>query len=65
VQFQHRYLSVEQAAEFLQVSPKSLRNRTGPKAQDPLPPGVIKRVGRLLRLDRVAIEKHLETHNRL
>jgi len=62
---QPRYLTAKQAAKFLQVSVKSLRNRTGPRAQDPLPPGVVKRVGKLLRFDIQAIEKHLETHDRL
>jgi predicted DNA-binding transcriptional regulator AlpA len=46
-----RLLSVEQAARFLGIAPKTLRNRIGPRAKHPFPVRP-KKIGKRVLFDR-------------
>jgi len=43
-----RLLSVEEAATYLGISPKTIRNQLGPKAQRPFPVRPVRVAGRVL-----------------
>lgn len=57
---QRRLLSLEQTAEILGVSLRSLYNRCGKKSRNPLP-FRIRRIGRLVRVDMQDLLKYLES----
>lgn len=50
MQVKQRLLKIEDAAQYLGISPKTLRNRLGPRAQDPFPVRP-KRIGRRVLFD--------------
>ena len=55
-----RLLSVEQAAGYLGVSPKTIRNRLGPKAPDPFPVKA-KRIGRRVLFDVRDLDSYIDS----
>ncbi len=57
---QRRLLSLEETAQFLGVSVRTLYNRCGKKSRNPLPFRV-KRIGKLVRVDIVELLKYLES----
>ena len=54
-----RWLSVEEAAEYVGLAPRTLYNKTGPRAKRPFPVKP-KRLGRSVRFDRLEIDRYLE-----
>jgi predicted DNA-binding transcriptional regulator AlpA len=50
-EIQPRLLNVEQAARFLGIAPKTLRNRIGPRAKHPFPVRP-KKIGKRVLFDR-------------
>ena len=55
-----RWLSVEEAAEYLGLAPRTLYNQTGPRAKRPFPVKP-RRLGRSVRFDRLEIDAYLES----
>jgi len=55
-----RLLKVEEAAEVLGISPRTIYNSIGPKAKKKFPIKV-KRIGRSIRFDVADIEKFIKT----
>ena len=53
-----RLLTVAQAAEYLNISARSLYNRTGPRAKNPFPVRP-KRIGRSLRFDKQELDRFI------
>jgi len=54
-----RLLSVEQAARFLGIAPKTLRNRIGPRAKHPFPVRP-KKIGRRVLFDRRDLNTYVD-----
>jgi predicted DNA-binding transcriptional regulator AlpA len=55
-----RLLSVEETAEYLGISPRSLYNRTAPKSRNPFPVKP-KRIGKLVKFDINDLDQYIET----
>ena len=55
-----RLYSVEEAAEFLNISPRSIYNRTGRKSKNPFPVR-FKRIGKLIKFDIRDLEAYVES----
>jgi hypothetical protein len=58
--FEPRLLTVELAAQYLGLAPKTLRNRLGPKAVDPFPIKP-KRIGRKVLFDRQDLDAFVDS----
>ena len=56
----NRLMSVEEAAEYLNVSPRTLYNRIAPKSKNPFPVRP-KRIGKLVRFDRGQLDQWIDT----
>lgn len=56
----NRLMSVEEAAEYLNVSPRTLYNRIAPKAKNPFPVRP-KRIGKLVRFDRGQLDQWIDS----
>lgn len=54
-----RLLSVEEAARFLGIAPKSLRNRIGPRAKYPFPVRP-KKIGKRVLFDRIDLNTYVD-----
>jgi len=54
-----RMLSVEEAAVYLGLSPRTIYNGTGPKSKDPFPVKP-KRIGKLVRFDIRDLDKFVD-----
>lgn len=54
-----RLYSVEEAAQFLGLQPRSIYNRIAPKSKRPFPVKV-KRIGKLCKFDLRDLEKYVE-----
>lgn len=54
-----RLLSVEEAGEYLGLSPRTIYNRIGPRAKKKFPVKPI-RIGKLVKFDRVDLDAHIE-----
>jgi hypothetical protein len=54
-----RLLSVEGAAKYLSISPKTIRNRLGPKAPDPFPVKP-KRIGKRVLFDVEDLDAYVD-----
>ncbi len=63
---QKRYLTIPEAAELLGISVYTLRNRVAPSAEKPFEingkPFKVIRAGRLVRFDRIALEKAMNSN---
>ena len=59
VKINPRLLGVENAARFLGIAPKTLRNRLGPRAPDPFPVKP-KRIGKKVLFDIRDLEKYVD-----
>lgn len=55
-----RLLSIEQTAGYLGVSPKTIRNRLGPKAPNPFPVRP-KRIGRRVLFDVRDLDNYVDS----
>ena len=55
-----RLLTIEEAANFLGLSPRSIYNRIGPRSPNPFPVKP-KRIGKLVRFDLRDLEKFVES----
>ena len=56
----NRLMSVEEAAEYLNVSPRTLYNRIAPKAKNPFPVRP-KRIGKLVKFDRIQLDEWIDS----
>jgi hypothetical protein len=54
-----RLLSIEQAARFLGIAPKTLRNRIGPRAEHPFPVRP-KKIGKRVLFDRRDLNTYVD-----
>jgi hypothetical protein len=59
-QIRPRMLSVEEAARYIGIAAKTIRNRTGPKASDPFPIKP-KRIGSRVLFDVKDLDAYLDT----
>ena len=57
---QKRFLSVNETAAYLNISPRTIYNKTGRKAKEKFPVRP-KRVGRCVRFDIKDIEKYIDS----
>lgn len=57
---QKRLLSVEEAAKYLGLSPRTIYNAVAPKAKRPFPVKP-KRVGKLVKFDIRDLERYVES----
>ena len=55
-----RLMSVEEAAEYLDLSPRTLYNRIAPKAKNPFPVRP-KRIGKLVKFDRIQLDQWIDS----
>jgi predicted DNA-binding transcriptional regulator AlpA len=55
-----RLLSVEEAAAYLGISPRSLYNQVAPRAKNPFPVKP-KRIGKLVKFDRKDLDAWIAT----
>lgn len=55
-----RLLSLEETAEYLGLSRRTLYNRSGRRAKNPLP-FKLKRIGKLVKVDLRDLEKYVES----
>jgi excisionase family DNA binding protein len=55
-----RLLSVDEAAEYLGVSPRTIYNAVAPKSKNPFPVRP-KRVGKLVKFDIRDLERYVES----
>ena len=55
-----RLVGVDDAARYLGLAPKTLRNRTGPRATDPLPVP-IKRIGKKVLFDVKDLDHYVDS----
>jgi len=55
-----RLLSVEETAEYLGISPRSLYNRTAPKSKNPFPVKP-KRIGKLIKFDINDLDHYIDS----
>jgi len=53
-----RYLTIQEAAEYLSVSPGTLYNRVAPGSKNPFPVQP-ERIGRLVRFDRERLDRFM------
>ena len=60
VQLKRRLLSLEETAAYLGLSVRTLYNRCGRRSKNPLP-FKIKRVGKLVKVDILELEKYVES----
>ena len=61
-EIQPRLLTVEQTAQYLNISPKTIRNRVGPRAKKPFPVKP-KRIGARVLFDRKDIDRFLDNYD--
>lgn len=54
-----RLLSVEEAAQYLNISPRSLYNGIAPRSKNPFPVKP-KRIGKLVRFDLRALDEYVD-----
>lgn len=59
-QFLPRLLGVTEAARYLGISAKTIRNRLGPRAEDPFPVRP-KRIGRRVLFDRHELDAYADS----
>lgn len=59
-QFTKRLLSVEETADYLGISPRTLYNRVAPKSRSPFPVKP-KRIGKLVKFDINDLNQYIET----
>ena len=55
-----RLLSVEETAEYLGISPRTLYNRTAPKSKNPFPVKP-KRIGKLIKFDINDLDHYIDS----
>jgi predicted DNA-binding transcriptional regulator AlpA len=55
-----RLLSIEETGLYLNISPRTIYNRIGPKAKNPFPVKP-KKIGKLVRFDIRDLDKYIET----
>ena len=55
-----RLMSVEEAAEYLDLLPRTLYNRIAPKAKNPFPVRA-KRIGKLVKFDRIQLDEWIDS----
>ncbi len=55
-----RLLTVEETAQYLGISPRTIYNTVGPKSKKPFPVRV-KRIGKLLRFDIHDLDKYIQS----
>jgi len=56
---QKRLLSVEEAAAYLGISPRTIYNRTGRKSKNPFPVRA-RRIGKLVKFDKRDLDAYVE-----
>ena len=56
----NRLMSVEETAEYLGLSPRTLYNRIAPKAKNPFPVRP-KRIGKLVKFDRLQLDQWIDS----
>jgi predicted DNA-binding transcriptional regulator AlpA len=56
----NRLMSVEEAAEYLGLSPRTIYNRIAPRAKNPFPVRP-KRIGKLVKFDRLQLDQWIDT----
>ena len=54
-----RLLNVEQTAQYLSISPKTIRNRLGPRAPDPFPVKP-KKIGKRVLFDIRDLDRYID-----
>ena len=54
-----RLLNVEQTAQYLLISPKTIRNRLGPRAPDPFPVKP-KKIGKRVLFDIRDLDRYID-----
>lgn len=59
-QFMKRLLNVEEAAAYLNLSPRTLYNGIAPKSKNPIPIKV-KRIGKLVKFDIRDLESYVDS----
>lgn len=59
MEMKSRLLSIEKAAEYLSISPKTIRNRLGPRAPDPFPVKP-KRIGKRVLFDIRDLDRFID-----
>lgn len=57
---QRRLLSIDEVADYLGISVRTLYNRSGRRSKNPLP-FKLKRVGKLLKVDILELERYVES----
>jgi predicted DNA-binding transcriptional regulator AlpA len=55
-----RVISVDKAAKYLGISPKTIRNRLGPKAKNPFPLKP-KHIGKRVLFDVIALDSYINS----
>lgn len=60
MQFRPRLLNINDAAKYLGIAPKTLRNRLGPKAENPFPVKP-KRIGKMVLFDLKALDAFIDS----
>ena len=55
-----RWMTVEEVAEYIGFSPRTIYNRTGPRAKNPFPVRP-RRLGKAVRFDKREIDRYFET----
>lgn len=55
-----RLLTVEEAASYLNISPRTLYNAVAPKSKRPIPVKV-KRIGKLVRFDLRDLDRYVDS----
>ena len=58
-----RLLTVEEAARYLGLSPRTIHNAVPPKSKNPFPVWP-KRIGKLVRFDLKDLDKYVDTLDR-
>ena len=54
------FMTIREAAEYIGVAEKTLRNRVCPSAKDPYPVQP-KRIGRSVRFDKAELDKYIDS----
>jgi excisionase family DNA binding protein len=57
---QKRLLSVEEAAVYLNISPRTLYNRVAPRSKNPINIR-IRRIGKLVRIDKKDLDDYINS----
>ena len=60
MQISSRLLTINETAKYLGIAPKTLRNRLGPRAQNPFPVKP-KRIGRRVLFDIRALDDFIDS----